>query len=57
MKTGMGHLGGSMEHSKGKGGECCDDSEISMWYPSSVSVKNREVGTHEQVLNVSIACW
>jgi hypothetical protein len=28
----QGHLGGSVEHSEGKGGgECCGDSKVSMW--------------------------
>jgi hypothetical protein len=29
---------------------------FSMWYPPPVSVKDRGVGTREQVLNVPIAC-
>jgi hypothetical protein len=56
METERGHLGGPVEHSEGKGGECCGYFKVSMWYPPSVSVKDREVGTGEQVLNVLIAC-
>jgi hypothetical protein len=26
-----GQVGGSVEHSKGKGGECCGYSKVSMW--------------------------
>jgi hypothetical protein len=36
-------------------GECCGYSEVSMWYPPPVLVKDRGVGTLEQVLNVQIA--
>jgi hypothetical protein len=49
-------LGGSVEPSEGKDGE--SDVAIlrfSMWYPPPVSVKDRGVGTRQQVLNVSIA--
>jgi hypothetical protein len=38
-------------------GECCVYSDISVWYPPSVLVKDRGVGTREQVLNISIAWW
>jgi hypothetical protein len=38
-------------------GECCVYSEVSMWSPPPVSVKDRGVGTREQVVNVLIACW
>jgi hypothetical protein len=46
-----------VEPSEGKNGE--SDVAISrfpMWYPPPVSVKDRGVGTREQVLNVSIVC-
>jgi hypothetical protein len=29
---------------------------FSMWQPPSVSVKDQDIGTREQVLNVPIAC-
>jgi hypothetical protein len=38
-------------------GECCGYFEVSMLYPSPVSVKDQGVDTREQVLNVPIACW
>jgi hypothetical protein len=38
-------------------GECCGYSEISMWQPPPVSVKDIGVGTREQVLNVPITYW
>jgi hypothetical protein len=31
MDTGQDHLGGLVEYSEGKGGECCGYSEFSMW--------------------------
>jgi hypothetical protein len=34
---------GSVKHSQGKGGESCGYSEVFMWLPSSVSVKDRTV--------------
>jgi hypothetical protein len=37
-------------------GESCGYSEASMWFPPPVSVKDRGVGTREQVLNVPITC-
>jgi hypothetical protein len=37
-------------------GECCDYSEVFYVVALSVLVKERGVGTHEQVLNVPIAC-
>jgi hypothetical protein len=47
-----------MEHWEGKGGE----SVVSILRflcgtPLPMSVKDRGVGTREQVLNVPIACW
>jgi hypothetical protein len=36
-------------------GECCGCSEVSMWYPPPVLVKDRGVDTREQVLNIPIA--
>jgi hypothetical protein len=48
---------GSVEPSEENGRE--SDVAIlrfSMWYPPPVSVKDRGVGTREQILNVSIAC-
>jgi hypothetical protein len=54
----MGSLGGSVQPSEGKNGESVVAiPRFSMWYPSPVSVKDRGVGTREQVLNVLIACW
>jgi hypothetical protein len=37
-------------------GECCGYSEIFYVVAPPVSVKDRGVGTHEQILNVPIAC-
>jgi hypothetical protein len=37
--------------------ECCGYFEISMWYPPPMTIKDRGVGTYEQVLNVPITCW
>jgi hypothetical protein len=31
METERGHLGGPVEHSEGKGGECCGYFKVSMW--------------------------
>jgi hypothetical protein len=57
METGRGHLGGSVEPSEGKGGESAVAIlRFSMWYPLPASIKDRVVGTREQVLNVPIAC-
>jgi hypothetical protein len=58
METGLGHFGGSMETLRRDGqGECCGYSEVYMWWPPPMSVKDRGVGTCEQVLNVPITCW
>jgi hypothetical protein len=47
-----------VEPLEGKGGESVVAILMfSMWYPSPVSVKNRGIGTCEQVLNIPIACW
>jgi hypothetical protein len=46
VETGQGQLGGSVEPSKGKGGESAVVIlRFSMWYPPPVSVKDRGVGT------------
>jgi hypothetical protein len=46
-----------VEPSKGKAEESAVAIlRFSMWYPPPVSVKDRGVGTREQVLNVPIAC-
>jgi hypothetical protein len=46
-----------VETSEGKGGESVVAIlRFSMCYPSPVSVKDRGVGTREQILNVPIAC-
>jgi hypothetical protein len=57
METGWGHLVGSVEHLEGKGRK--SDVAIPRFLcgnPCFVSVKDRGIGTHEQVLNVQIAC-
>jgi hypothetical protein len=52
-----GPLRGSVEPSEGKGRESVVAIlRFSMCYPPPVSVKDRGVGTHEQVLNVLITC-
>jgi hypothetical protein len=46
-----------VEPLEGKGGESVlAIPRFSMWQPPSVSVKDQDVGTCEQVLNVLIAC-
>jgi hypothetical protein len=46
-----------VEPSEGKGGESVVAIlRYSMWQTLPASVKDRGVGTHEQVLNVPIAC-
>jgi hypothetical protein len=46
-----------VEASEGKSGESAVAIlRFSMWQPQPVSVKDRGVGTREQVLNVLIAC-
>jgi hypothetical protein len=41
---------------KGRG-ECCGYSEVFYVVAPPASIKDRGVGTREQVLNVPIACW
>jgi hypothetical protein len=58
METGWGQLGGLVEHLEGKSWESVVAIlRFSVWYPSPVLVKDRGVGTREQVSNISIACW
>jgi hypothetical protein len=38
-------------------GECCGYSNVFFVVAPPVSVKDRGVGTREQVLNVLIRCW
>jgi hypothetical protein len=45
------------DHRLGKVGEWYVQVDTSKVVALSVSVKNRGVGIHEQVLNVPITCW
>jgi hypothetical protein len=58
METRWGQLGGSVEHSEENGRESVVAIlKFSMWLPSPVSIKDRGVGTREQVSNVPISSW
>jgi hypothetical protein len=57
METGRGHLGGSVEPLEGNGRKSVVAIlRFLLWQPPPVSVKDRGVGTREQVLNILFAC-
>jgi hypothetical protein len=56
METGQGHYGkGETAGREGQEVVCVKPAPLRL-YPSPVSIKDRSVGPHEQVLNVPIAC-